>query len=325
MVYSQSGFRYVDAINSRDIVICLIEYLRMLTIAIPDSVPADLQNTLKYAIAPRPICLASTIDGDGNVNLSPFSFFNIFSTNKPLCIFSPVRRERDRSTKHSLENVLQVPECVINIVNYDIVHQQSLASVEYGKGVDEFKKSGLTPLASRLVKPPRVAESPVQLECVVNEVITFSDQGGSANLIVAEIKLMHINEAILDENGQIDQAKIDLVARLGGDWYCRVTADNLFKVPKPNRHIGIGVDAIPYSIRNSTILTGNNLGQLGNISVLPTDDVVEAYAQNPEVKEILDATIGDERTRDIQLHLKAKELLDQHRVDEAWMVLLAGL
>ena len=297
----------------------------MLTIPIPDNVPPDLQNQLKYAIAPRPICLASTIDKEGNVNLSPFSFFNIFSTNTPLCIFSPVRRERDSSTKHSLENVLEVPECVINIVNYDIVHQQSLASVEYGKGVDEFVKSGLTPIASEIVKPPRVAESPVQLECVINEVISFSDKGGAANLIVAEIKLLHVNEAILDENGHIDQAKIDLVARLGGDWYCRVTADNLFKVPKPNRHIGIGVDAIPYSIRNSRVLTGNNLGQLGNVTALPDDEAVQTYAQEPEIKEILDATIGDETTRELQLHLKAKELLEQDRVDEAWKTLLIGL
>jgi len=296
----------------------------MLTLKISDLTIPELHNYLQYAIAPRPICFASTVDKEGNVNLSPFSFFNLFSTNPPICIFSPSRRVRGNTTKHTLENVLEVPECVINIVTYDMVQQTSLASVEYPKGINEFIKAGFTPIASELVRPPRVAESPVQLECVVNEVKALGDGPGAGNLVIAEIKLMHIDEKILDEEGKIDQLKLEHVARLGGDWYCRVNSDNLFKVAKPVRTMGIGVDAIPYAIRNSKILTGNNLGQLGNVESLPTDEAIDDYSQSPEIKEILDATIGDSQTRETQLHLKAKQLLDEDRVDEAWKVLLIG-
>jgi flavin reductase (DIM6/NTAB) family NADH-FMN oxidoreductase RutF len=294
----------------------------MLTLNIKDLTIPELHNYLQYAIAPRPICFASTVDKDGNVNLSPFSFFNLFSTNPPVCVFSPSRRVRDNTTKHTLENILEVPECVINMVNYDMVQQTSLASVEYPKGVNEFIKSGFTPIASELVKPPRVAEAPVQFECVVNEVKSLGSGGGAGNLIFAEIKMIHINEAVLDADGKIDQEKLDLVARLGGDWYCRVTKDNLFKVAKPVRTMGIGVDSIPYAIRNSRVLTGNNLGQLGNVEVLPTDEEIEDYSQSAEIKDLLDATIGDSQTRETQLHLKAKQLLDEGRVDEAWKILL---
>ena len=296
----------------------------MLTLKTSDLTTPELHNYLQYAIAPRPICFASTVDKDGNVNLSPFSFFNLFSTNPPVCVFSASRRVRGNTTKHTLENILEVPECVINIVTYDMVQQTSLASVEYPKGVNEFIKSGFTPIASEMVKPPRVAESPVQLECVVNEVKPLGDGPGAGNLILAEIKLIHINEAILDAGGTIDQQKLELVARLGGDWYCRVSKDNLFKVAKPVRTIGIGVDSIPYAIRNSNVLTGNNLGQLGNVEALPGDNEIEDYCQCDEIKELLDATIGDSQTRELQLHLKAKQLLDQGRVDEAWKVLLIG-
>lgn len=296
----------------------------MLSIHTKDLSPFELQNYLQYAIAPRPICFASTVDREGNVNLSPFSFFNLFSTNPPICIFSPSRRVRDNTTKHTLENILEVPECVINLVNYAMVQQTSLASVEYPKGVNEFIKAGFTPIASALVRPPRVAESFVQLECIVNEVKTLGNGGGAGNLVFAEVKIIHVNEDILDENGTIDQEKLDLVARLGGDWYCRITKDNLFKVAKPVRSIGIGVDALPYAIRNSKVLTGNNLGQLGNVEVLPTDEETEAYAQSPEIKDLLDATIGDSQTREMQLHLKARQLLDEGRVEEAWKVLMAG-
>jgi len=294
----------------------------MLSIHTKDLSPVDLQNYLQYAIAPRPICFASTIDKDGNVNLSPFSFFNLFSTKPPVCVFSPSRRVRDATTKHTLENILEVPECVINIVTYHMVQQTSLASVEYPKGVNEFIKAGFTPVASELVKPPRVAESPVQLECVVNQVIHLGEGPGAGNLILAEIKLMHIDESILDNDNRIDQQKLDLVARLGGDWYARINSDNLFKVAKPVRSIGIGVDSIPFSIRNSKILTGNNLGQLGNIERLPSDEEIDAYGQSTEIKELLDATIGDSQTRETLLHLKAKQLLDEGRVEEAWKVLL---
>ena len=294
----------------------------MLSINTADLSAVDLQNYLQYAIAPRPICFASTVDKAGNVNLSPFSFFNLFSTKPPVCVFSPSRRVRDGSTKHTLENILEVPEVVINIVTYDMVQQMSLASVEYPKGVNEFVKSGFTPVASDLVKPPRVAESPVQFECVVNDVIALGNGPGAGSLVLTEIKIMHINESILDEHGCIDQQKLDLVARLGGDWYARVNRDNLFKVAKPNRHIGIGVDAIPFHIRNSKVLTGNNLGQLGNVTTLPSDEEVDSYAEEPEIKELLDATIGDNQTRELQLHLKAKALLEEGRVEEAWKVLL---
>ncbi len=296
----------------------------MLTLKTSDLTTPELHNYLQYAIAPRPICFASTVDKDGNVNLSPFSFFNLFSTNPPVCVFSASRRVRGNTTKHTLENILEVPECVINIVTYDMVQQTSLASVEYPKGVNEFVKAGFTPIASNMVKPPRVAESPVQLECVVNEVKPLGDGPGAGNLILAEIKLIHINEAILDASGTIDQQKLELVARLGGDWYCRVTKDNLFKVAKPVRTIGIGVDSIPHAIRNSNVLTGNNLGQLGNVEALPGDNEIEEYCQCDEIKDLLDATIGDCQTRELQLHIKAKQLLDEGRVVEAWKVLLIG-
>lgn len=296
----------------------------MHTIKVSDLKTAELQNYLQYAIAPRPICFVSTIDKEGRVNLSPFSFFNMFSTNPPICIFSPARRVRDNTTKHSLENVLEVPECVINIVNYDMVQQTSLASVEYPKGVNEFVKAGFTELKSDLVKPPRVAESPVQLECLVKEVISLGNEAGAGNLVLAEIKLIHIQEDILDENGKIDQEKIDLVARLGGDWYCRVTANNLFQVEKPVRTIGIGVDAIPSSIKNSDILTGNNLGQLGNVEQLPTDQEIEEFQFDQELRLILNATIGDNRTRTHELHRYAKNLLEQGKVQDAWKVLLSS-
>lgn len=294
----------------------------MPTIHISDLSPVQLQSYLNFAVAPRPICLAATVDKAGNVNLSPFSYFNIFSVNPPICIFSPSRRVRDNTTKHTLENVKEIPECVINIVNYDMVQQTSLSSVEYAQGVNEFIKSGLTPVPSQLVKPPRVAESYVQLECVIKEVIELGQGHGAGNLVLAEIKLIHISDTVLDADGKIDQAKMDLVARLGGDWYCRVTKDNLFKVAKPNTKMGIGVDALPYAIRNSRILTGNNLGQLGNLEAIPTDEAVEAFALTPEIKEVLDATIGDSQTRELQLHLKAKQLLEEERVEEALMVLL---
>ena len=282
-----------------------------------DLSPVEIQGYLNYAVAPRPICLASTIDQAGNINLSPFSYFNIFSVNPPVCVFSPSRRVRDNTTKHTLENILEVPECVINIVSYNMVQQVSLSSVEYGKGVNEFVKSGLTMLPSELVKPPRVAEARVQLECVVKDLISLGDHAGAGNLVIAEIKQMHIDEAVLDSDGKIDQAKIDLVARLGGDWYCRVTHDNLFNVTKPVKNIGIGVDAIPFAIRNSKILTGNNLGQLGNVEVLPATTDIEAYAQLPGVKELLDA-----EDNQAQVHLKAKSLLEDGKVEEAWKMLL---
>lgn len=294
----------------------------MLTINTSDLTPMQLQNYLQYVIAPRPICFASTIDAQGNVNLSPFSFFNMFSTNPPVCIFSPARRVRDNTTKHTLENVLEVKECVINIVDYAMVQQMSLASTEYAKGVNEFEKAGFSMLESHLVKPPRVAEAPVQLECVVNQVIPLGENNGAGNLILAEIKLIHIKEEILDSEGKIDQAKIDLVARLGGDWYCRVTPESLFKVAKPLTTLGIGVDALPVSVRNSKVLTGNDLGMLGNIENLPSAEEIDAMQWNSNVKDILDATIGDATNRERELHELAHQLLALGNVNDALKVVL---
>ncbi|WP_421940726.1 flavin reductase family protein [Pedobacter sp.] len=294
----------------------------MLTLKAADLSAVQMQDYLQYAIAPRPICFASTIDAEGNINLSPFSFFNMFSTKPPICIFSPARRVRDNTTKHTLENVKEVKECVINIVNYDMVQQMSLASTEYAKGVNEFEKAGFTMLKSDLVAPPRVAEAPVQFECVVNEVISLGENHGAGNLILAEIKLIHINEAILDQQGKIDQEKIDLVARLGGDWYCRVTPENLFKVAKPLAKLGIGVDNLPQSVRFSKVLTGNDLGMLGNIENLPTDEEVDLVSFLPEVKEVLDATIGDATNRERELHQLAQQFLAQNDVALALKIVL---
>jgi flavin reductase (DIM6/NTAB) family NADH-FMN oxidoreductase RutF len=288
----------------------------MLTINTSELSPAQLQNYLQYAIAPRPICFASTIDSAGKVNLSPFSFFNLFSTNPPICVFSPARRVRDNTTKHTLENVLEVKECVINIVNYPMVQQTSLASTEYAKDINEFDKAGLTML------PPRVAEAPVQMECIINDVIHLGENPGAGNLVLAEIKLIHIKEDILDQDGKIDQAKIDLVARLGGDWYCRVTPESLFKVAKPLTTLGIGIDALPQSVRYSRVLSGNDLGQLGNVEHLPNDDEIDAMRHGAEVKEILDATIGDASNRERELHELAKSLLERGQIAEALKVVL---
>ncbi len=245
----------------------------MLTLSTDQLSTQEIQQYLQYAIAPRPICFASTIDLEGNVNLSPFSFFNLFSMNPPVCIFSPSRRVRDNTTKHTLENIRMVPECVINIVNYEMVQQMSLASCDYPKGTNEFIKAGFTPLDSELVKPPRVAEAPIQLECIVQEVITLGENAGSGNLILALIKKIHIREEVLDAHKNIDQVKLDLVARLGGDWYARITEENLFKVEKPNTKLGIGFDQLPVGIIASELLSNNEKGQLANYNILPESNV----------------------------------------------------
>lgn len=287
--------------------------------------PAKLQSYLQYAIAPRPICMASTVDLEGNVNLSPFSFFNLFSVNPPICIFSPSRRVRDNTTKHTLDNLQQVPECVINIVNYPMVHQTSLSSTEYPRGVNEFVKAGFTEIKSELVRPPRIAESPVQLECIVQQIIPVGDQPGAGNLVLAEIKLIHIREEILDDAGGIDQAKIDLVARLGGDLYCRVTRDNLFSIAKPLVSMGIGVDALHEDIRGSKVLTGNDLGQLGNNKSLPSNEDLDVCRNQPWLREILDSNNGDKDYRRLTVHTLAKNMLDKGDSEGALLVLLAGL
>jgi flavin reductase (DIM6/NTAB) family NADH-FMN oxidoreductase RutF len=247
----------------------------MLTLSTDQLSTQEIQQYLQYAIAPRPICFASTIDLEGNVNLSPFSFFNLFSMNPPVCIFSPSRRVRDNTTKHTLENIKMVPECVINIVNYEMVQQISLASCDYPKGTNEFIKAGFTPLTSELVKPPRVAEAPIQLECIVQEVITLGENAGAGNLVLALIKKIHIKEEVLDANKNIDQTKLDLVARLGGDWYARITEENLFKVEKPNIKLGVGFDQLPVGIVTNELLTQNEKAQLANYDILPESNVQE--------------------------------------------------
>jgi flavin reductase (DIM6/NTAB) family NADH-FMN oxidoreductase RutF len=286
-----------------------------------DLEPHDRQHYLQHAVGPRPICFASTIDKAGNVNLSPFSFFNLFSTNPPIAIFSPARRLRNNTTKHTLQNVLEVPEVVINIVTYDMVQQTSLASCEYPKGVNEFLKAGFTEEPSTLIKPPMVKESKVKMECKVIEVKPLGTEGGAGNLVICEVLRMHIDDSLLDANRKMDQRKINHVARLGGDWYCVVNENNLFQVHKPNTELGIGVDALPGSIRNSSILTGNNLGQLANVQEMP---VIEPFFDNDHLKQIIQyySINPDEMEKELQLY--AKKLLDEGKLREAWQVLLAG-
>jgi flavin reductase (DIM6/NTAB) family NADH-FMN oxidoreductase RutF len=276
------------------------------------------------AIAPRPIAFVSSIDKQGNVNLSPFSFFNAFGSNPPTIIFSPARRVRDNTIKHTLENVYEVDEVVINIVNYNMVEQMSLASCEYDKGVNEFIKSGLTPAPSVKVKPPRVTESPAAFECKVKQVIETGQEGGAGNLVICEIIMAHFHESVLDENGKVDTQKMDLVARMGGDWYCRAFGDALFEVPKPNLNKGIGMDQIPEHIRNSEVLTGNNLGRLGNIEYLPNQEEIDTYGLAEDLHDLKLRLRNDPESLRYQLHKQAQRLLRDGKVKEAWLVLLQG-
>ncbi|MEQ6123657.1 flavin reductase family protein [Pseudotenacibaculum sp. MALMAid0570] len=271
-----------------------------------------LHGYLLGAVAPRPIAFASTIDEDGNPNLSPFSFFNVFGSNPPMMIFSPARRVRDNTTKHTLQNAEAIKEVVVNVVSYDIVHQMSLSSTEYPDGVNEFIKAGFTMLPSDKVKPFRVAESPVQFECKVKDIIYTGNEGGAGNLIMCEVVKIHIQDDVLDANGNIDQYKIDLVARAGGSYYSRAR-DGFFEIPKPISTLGIGVDQIPESIRNSNVLTGNNLGMLGNVESLPSDDDVDNFAKDhPNF-------VGLEEAKK---HTFAQEYLENNDVESAWKVLL---
>lgn len=289
----------------------------MISIDPKDVSSAKLQGYLQSAVGPRPIAFASTIDKNGVPNLSPFSFFNIFSTNPPILIFSPARRVRDNTIKHTLINAEATREVVINVVNFDIVQQTSLSSSEYPDGVNEFIKAGFTAIPSVMVKPYRVAQSPVQFECKVNEIISLGTQGGAGNLVICEIVKMHISESVLDENGNIDPVKIDLVSRMGGNWYSRAN-QGLFEVAKPITTLGIGVDQIPNYIKESPIFDGNDLGKLGNIEALPTTEEINIFVkQNFAVKGILSS---DDQ---LKKYKKAKEYLDQNDVDSAWKIVLA--
>ncbi|HEY5968333.1 MAG TPA: flavin reductase family protein [Chitinophagaceae bacterium] len=282
---------------------------------------AEKQYYLQHVVAPRPVCFASTIDKAGNINLSPFSFFNLFSSNPPIVIFSPSRRVRDNTTKHTLENVIEVPEVVINIVTYEMVHQVSLASCEYPKEMSEFQKAGFTAEPATLVKPPMVKESKVKMECKVLEVKPLGTEGGAGNLVICEVLRMHIDDSLLDENKKIDQRKIHHIARLGGDWYCKVNETNLFMVPKPNTELGIGVDALPESIRNSDILSGNDLGHLANVREMP---IIEPSFDDTHLKNIIQYYSLNPDDMEKELHAYAKKLLAEGKVREAWQVLLAG-
>ena len=278
---------------------------------------AQLQNYLSGAVAPRPIAFASTVDVDGNPNLSPFSFFNVFSSNPPILVFSPARRVRDNSVKHTLLNCQNTKQVVINVVNFDMVQQMSLSSTEYGAGVNEFEKAGFTAVDSVSVKPFRVQESPVQFECKVNEIIALGAEGGAGNLIICEVVQIHISETILDEKGTIDPHKIDLIARVGGNWYSRAKA-GLFEVEKPLSTLGIGVDAIPHFVKQSGVFDGNDLGKLGNVDRLPNLEEISIFvSRNLQVKAVLSST--DE----LKILQKAKLYLDESDTISAWMVLLA--
>jgi flavin reductase (DIM6/NTAB) family NADH-FMN oxidoreductase RutF len=281
-----------------------------------DLTTVEKQYYLQHVIAPRPICFASTINKQGNVNLSPFSFFNMVSSNPPVVIFSPSRRVRDNTTKHTLQNVIQVPEVVINIVTYDMVQQTSLASCEYPEGVDEFIKAGFTKEPATRVTPPMVKESKAKLECKVLEIKSLGNEAGAGNLVICEVLCLHMDDLLLTNEKKFDQTKLELVARLGGDWYCRVSKENLFIVPKPNVLTGIGIDALPENIRNSKVLTGNHLGRLANVQKIPG-------AMPGFNDEFLKSIFSDlTKDKENELHSYAAKLLDENKVDEAWQVLL---
>jgi flavin reductase (DIM6/NTAB) family NADH-FMN oxidoreductase RutF len=293
----------------------------MLTVDPKELPTPKLHGLLLGSVGPRPIAFASTVDEKGRPNLAPFSFFNVFSANPPIAIFSPARRGRDNTTKHTYENVKKVPEVVINVVNYDMVQQMSLASTDYPEGVSEFVKAGFTPIESEMVKPLRVKESPVQLECKVIEVKELGDGGGAGNLVICEVIKMHINEDVLDADGKIDQTKIDLVGRNGGNYYTRAHGSALFEVAKPISRLGIGIDQIHFDIRNSRYLTGNDLGKLGNVEGLPDETEVNDY----KLVELADLFMEYEDKAaelEVKLHQKAHELLEQEKVEEAWKTLL---
>lgn len=289
----------------------------------PKELPVPkLHGYLLGAIGPRPIAFASTVDENGVNNLSPFSFFNVFSAAPPILIFSPARNGRTNTTKDTYNNIKKNPEVVINIVNIDIVHQASLSSSPFSPETDEFKKSGLTPIASDLVRPMRVQESPVQFECKVLEVRELGDQGGAGNLVICEVVKIHIHDDVLDENGVIDQKKINLVARMGGNWYCHANEKSMFEITKPITTVYIGVDNLPQDIRESKILSGNDLAQLASVTELPNETDVNEY----KLLELSDLFITLEENPvelEIQLHQRAKKLISEQNIEEAWLTLLA--
>lgn len=283
--------------------------------------PAEKQYYLQHVVAPRPICLASTIDRNGQVNLSPFSFFNMFSSNPPILIFSPARRVRDNTTKHTLENVREVPEVGIHIVTAGMVQQVSLASCEYPRGVNEFVKAGFTQQTADLIRPPLVKESPVKMECRVNGIHELGSGNGAGNLVICEVLRMHIDDALFEDGKKLDQRRFRQVARLGGDWYCVAGPENLFHVEKPNTKLGIGFDALPEAIRQSPVLTGNHLAQLANVHQLPE---VDPSFEDSHLRQILQYYRVNPDELERELHGYARKLLDAGKVTEAWQVLLTA-
>ncbi len=281
-----------------------------------------MHHYLLGAVGPRPIAFAATIDENGNDNLAPFSFFNVFSANPPILIFSPARSGRTNETKDTYKNVKNIPEVVVNVVNHAIVEQMSLASSPYAHGISEFEKAGFTALDSETIRPKRVAESPVQFECKVIEVKELGTEGGAGNLVICEIQRIHIHSEVLDETQMIDQEKIDLVARMGGNWYCRADKNSMFEITKPITTIGIGFDQLPMDVKNSTILTGNDLGKLAGIEEIPNETDVNEY-KLLELSDLFVSLEDDAATLEVELHKRAKELLIENKLDEAWMTLLA--
>ena len=281
-----------------------------------------LHQLLLGAIGPRPIAFASTLDAQGNANLAPFSFFNVFSANPPILVFSPARSGRTGQSKDTYNNAKTIPEVVINVVNYNMVHQMSLASSPYAPGVDEFVKAGFTALASHKVAPFRVAEAPVQFECKVQQIIELGQEGGAGNLIICEVLQMHIHESLLNEHGLIDQHKIDLVARMGADWYCRANTASMFEIKKPISTCGVGYDALPPDIKNSHVLSANDLGQLAGIEELPNETDVNEYKLLELSSLFLDLE-ANANALETALHQRAKELLSENQLEEAWLTLLS--
>ena len=279
----------------------------------------ELHQILLTAVAPRPIALASTVDKNGNVNLSPFSFFNVFSANPPILIFSPARRAKDNTTKHTYENIKEVKEVVINIVNFAMVEQMSLSSTEYGKEINEFIKSGFTQIASQKITPPRVAEAPISFECIVDNVIELGTEGGAGNLIISRVVNIHIRDEYKGNDGKLDTEKLDLVARMGGNWYCRAGKDSLFEIPKPIYSKGIGVDALPIHAKNSSILTGNDLGRLGNMAEKPSLESIEKCKKIQEVDDAIKTSDSEDKYK--KLHCIVKKHLEDSNLEKALSIL----
>ncbi|MDG1429813.1 MAG: flavin reductase family protein [Crocinitomicaceae bacterium] len=294
----------------------------MLTID-PKEIPVPkLHHYLLGAVGPRPIAFASTIDENGNDNLAPFSFFNVFSANPPIMVFSPARSGRTNTTKDTYNNIKAVPEVVINIVNYDMVHQMSLASSPFAPGISEFEKAGFTSVDSETIKPQRVAESPVQFECKVIDVKELGNEGGAGNLVICEVQKIHISEAVLNDNQMIDQHKIELVSRMGGNWYCKADENSMFEITKPITTVGIGFDQLPEDIRDSKTLTGNDLGQLAGIEELPNETDVNEY-KLIELSDLFVSMEDEPAKLENELHARAKNLLSNNKLEEAWMTLLS--